>query len=1188
MSQIIASNNLKSKRIIKTNKMSKATLLRNFKLGQAGTKPQLKGAQLNKLGKLLNLKNINILKVSDKIKAIELNKSSTAAQIKSRGIKMNVIRKKGQTMKSLIPLILLEENKRFFSVKYKLVYLQHEDTGVRQRFYEPATAIFPLGKMKNEVNEYIMMDAINWFDGWGIFGRFFPNTVDNIERNIDILENSSNSYPLTFIKLFVWMDDRKIRVRGTLYGMKLKNVLFDKLSLNIKSNKDVIDSVNCIYHYLKKSYAKRDKGNIRMLKISESVSTWTVDTFCEFLKKYKKPFVCYDRNLKKIDELKIKHNKWVFKFIVSNEHIYPLEKGEISALRETFKMSKFETTEIKYIENINDYQTEYIKTNQIIKFNVSVNIKNDNKNIINNNYFDTEKSTEATYNIKKFIGLENNELKIYTNDNNLIDDYNYLKKVFDYCPLTTNFCPTLPLLFLAKQNKLYSTFISGFERPKPILYNNPMIKGNLQTIDKIKCYSFWLMNLRKLPVFDITCDIKIWKDLNNDRAITPTFSYFVKKLKKNYFNAFRNGWVTGVLVINMIKYNCVDRDDITHYRVPNMVDNCYTKPIKKMLEVDPKRGKFIINKFIGMMSSDSNSTRTYYKNLSKTFEEVDQLREEDNYVIKLENGYYAEECIYDNQLLNNTNMLPINMAIVDNTIHFMLEKVEYLKSLDNKCTIRCIKTDSICFSSDKIDVKKLKFISKTNIKKWKIEDKTIEDIQDIIKEHGDNLKIKLLENDFKSVKKYIKPKSLMKYKNDMKNNTIVMLTINKSIHDIKKQIISYYKFNKNEHFVKVHDFKKVMVVHDPKFIKDIISKDLYKVKKNLKNNLLNKSVMFNCYAGSGKSYFCINSLIPLLEKNNQSYIVLGNKYTTLKEYFKYNKTSKVFQYFTFNKNNEKIISEFKEYQNIIVDEAGLLSESELTYIYTHLKVNQHLYMFGDDKQLLPIGWNNKLDSPLKLMAVKQLFNFVVCMDDNYRNNYARDDYDLMRLEPRTYVLDCDARLLINRVSKRNICIRRSYMNEMNKNYTKDWTDKFCNMKVKIGERLISEFKQSRQNISKKLIKREIYNGSYYDIVKYDKETIFLKDELNNEFELTEDEFKDMFNYAHCITLYRAQGESIKYEDYGIHQFDIIKKNGRMLYTALSRTLEERIDGGFGDYDGEQYDESHEEEDDDDNDLDIIL
>jgi len=1175
MSQIIASNNLKSKRIIKTNNMSKATLLRKFKLGQSGKKPQLKGAELNKLGKYLNM-NINKLKVSDKIKAIEQYKSSTAAQIKSRGDKMGIIRKPRQTTKSLIPSIIIEENKRFYSVKYKLIYLQHEDTGVRQRFYEPPTAIFPNGMMKNEVNEYIMMDAINWFDGWGIFGRFFPNTADNIERNIDILENSSNSYPLTFIKLFVWMDDRKIRVRGNLYGMKLKNVLFDKLSLNIQSNKDIIDSVNCIYHYLKKSYANRDKGNKRMLKISETVSTWTVKTFCEFLKKYNKPFVCYDRNLKKIEEYKIKHNKWVFKFIVSNEHIYPLEKGELSALRETFKMSKFETTEIKYIENINDYQTEYIKTNQIIKINVSVNIKNDNNNIINNDYFDTQKSTQVTYNIQKFIGLENNELKIYTNDNNLIDNYNYLKKVFDYCPLTTNFCSTLPLLFLAKQNKLHSTFINGFERPKPILYNNPMIKGNLQTIDKNKFYSFLLMNLRQLPVFDITCDIKIWKDLNNNRPITASYSYFVKKLKKNHFNAFRNGWVTGVLVINMIKYNCVDREDITHYRVPKMVDNCYTKPIKKMLEVDPKRGKIIINKFIGMMSSDSNSTRTYYKNLSKTYDEVDQLRDENNYIIKLENGYYAEECIYDNQLMNNTNMLPINMAIIDNAIHFMLEKVEFLKSLDRNCTIRCIKTDSICFSSDKIDVKKLKFISKTNINKWKIEDKTIHDIEDIIKEHGDNLKIKLLENDFKSVKKYIKPKSLMKYKNDMKNNTIIMITINKTIHDIKKPITTYYKFNKNENFVKVHDYKKVMVIHDPIFINDKITKDLYKVKKNLKNNLLNKSVMFNCYAGSGKSHFARNSLIPMLEKHNQSYIVLGNKYTTLKEYFKYNKTSKVFQYFTLNKNNEKIINEFKEYQNIIIDEGGLLSVDELTYIYTHLKVNQNVYVFGDDKQLLPIGWNNNLDSPLNLRAVKQLFNFVVCMDDNYRNNYSRDDYDLMRLKPKTYVLNDKSRLIINRVSKRNICIRRSYMNEMNKNYTKDWTDKFCNMKVKIGERLISEFNQSRQNISKKLIKREIYNGSYYDIINYNKETIFLKDELNNEFELTVDEFKDMFNYAHCITLYRAQGESIKYEDYGIHQFDIIKKNGRMLYTALSRTLEERIDG-------EHYDESYEEEDSDDND-----
>jgi len=1167
----------KNRKVLPLTSMSKVFLMKKFKLALNSDEKQITGAQLNRLGHLLKLKNMGKLKVSDKVKAIEQYMNSTAAEIKIRGDKMGIIRKPRQPMKSYIPQILYEENKRFYSVKYKLVYLQHEETGLRSRTHEPAMAIFPLGKMKNEVNEYILMDTISWFDSWGIFGRFHENTVNNIEANIDLLENPENAYPLTFVKLSLWMDDVKQRVRGSLYGMQLKNVLFDKLSLNIKSNKDVIDGVNCIYHYLKKNYANREKGNKRMLKISEKVSSWTVKTFCEFLKKYNKPFVCYDRNLRIIEEYKIKHNKWVFKFIVSNEHIYPLEKGELSALRETFKMSKFETTEIKYIENINDYQTEYIKNNQIIKFNVSVNIKNDNNNIINNDYFDTQKSTQVTYNIKKFIGLENNELKIYTNDNNLIDDYNYLKKVFDYCPLTINFCPTLPLIYLATKNKLHSTFINDFERPTPILYNNPSIMGNLQTIDKNKCYSFILMNLVKLPIIDITCEIKEWKDYRDKhRPIIPTSFYFVKKLKKNYFNAFRNGWVTGVLVIIMIKYNCVDREDITHHRVPKMVDNCYTKPIKKMLEVDPKRGKFIINKFIGMMSSDSNSTRTYYKNLSNTYDEVDQLRGEDNYIIKLDNGYYAEECIYDNQLMNNTNMLPINISIIDNAIFFLLEKVEFLKSLDRKCTIRCIKTDSICFSSEKINVEKLKFISKTNIKKWKIEDKTNEDIKNMIEVYGENLKIKLLENDFKTVKKYIKPTKLMNYTNMMSNNTIIMITINNTIHGINKSITTYYKYNKNEYFVKVHQFKKVMMFYDPRFIKDTVCKDITNVRKNVKKNLLNKSVMFNCYAGSGKSYFSIHSLIPMLEKQHQSYIVLGNKYTTLKEYFKYKKLAKVFQYFTCNKHNQKVVSEFQEYQNIIIDESGLLSESELTYIYTNIKVNQRVYMLGDDKQLLPIGWDNKIDSPLNLLAVKQLFHFVVRMEDNFRNNYSRCEYDRMRLKPKTYVLDHNARLLINRVSKRNICIKRSYMDQMNQKYTEGWTDKFCNMKVKINERLISEFKQSRQNISKKLIKRGIFNGSYYDIVKYDENIIILKDEINNNYELTKEDFKDMFNYAHCITLYRAQGESINYDEYGIHQFDIIKNNGRMLYTALSRTLEERIDG-------EHYDESYEEDDSDDND-----
>ena len=69
---------------------------------------------------------------------------------------------------------------------------------------------------------------------------------------------------------------------------------------------------------------------------------------------------------------------------------------------------------------------------------------------------------------------------------------------------------------------------------------------------------------------------------------------------------------------------------------------------------------------------------------------------------------------------------------------------------------------------------------------------------------------------------------------------------------------------------------------------------------------------------------------------------------------------------------------------------------------------------------------------------------------------------------------------------------------------------------------------------------------------YNYETIELKDEINNIHTIHKDLFRDNFDYGYCITTFKSQGDSIPYKDYGIFDWDIIKKDGRQLYTVLSR------------------------------------
>jgi len=293
------------------------------------------------------------------------------------------------------------------------------------------------------------------------------------------------------------------------------------------------------------------------------------------------------------------------------------------------------------------------------------------------------------------------------------------------------------------------------------------------------------------------------------------------------------------------------------------------------------------------------------------------------------------------------------------------------------------------------------------------------------------------------------------------------------------------------------------------------------------------------YAGCGKTYTTINEIIPTIVKYQKDiphaykndFIILCEHHNPLVDYRK-----KKYEAHTFAsmKMQSKIDAKY-----IIIDEAGLTEPHNWKWLYLNINTDQNIIAFGDSGQLPPVSSNVELN-PLKHLGIRSMFEARLPMLENYRNDYTREQYDQMK--DGTYIPTFELERH-NIISECNICYFNDTCKKINDSITKDWTDRFGDIKVKVGGKLICK--------SNKLIKKGLTNKMILEIVKYGN-TIVLSDEIT-EYELTKDEFLlGEFKHAYAITLYCAQGKSIPLKDISFHDINRIKKVKGGLYVAYSR------------------------------------
>lgn len=138
------------------------------------------------------------------------------------------------------------------------------------------------------------------------------------------------------------------------------------------------------------------------------------------------------------------------------------------------------------------------------------------------------------------------------------------------------------------------------------------------------------------------------------------------------------------------------------------------------------------------------------------------------------------------------------------------------------------------------------------------------------------------------------------------------------------------------------------------------------------------------YAGAGKTYDIIENLVPRIEAEGKSYIVLTPTHKTLEEYIRKGVNATVIQTFVYS-------GDIPEEDYVIVDEIGFVGAECHDVLYKIALAGKHLECYGDFNQLPPPDSNGMTYGQrhyLKYMFTTIDTNFV-----NMRNGFTTEYYD---------------------------------------------------------------------------------------------------------------------------------------------------------------------------------------------------
>ena len=668
-------------------------------------------------------------------------------------------------------------------------------------------------------------------------------------------------------------------------------------------------------------------------------------------------------------------------------------------------------------------------------------------------------------------------------------------------------------------------------------------KYELNTIDKNKCHLHMLMVLKYIPVIkagNSTLPFKLNYDLNNRDIITDdktkinrinevskkinkyNFYYVSHVGRKDLYEYFKIGWCSGFR-LHHFKEEVANGDiKISYHIVPALVENPYAGLLEDMISAT----KSDLN--------NKNGDITIIKNLVNKFIGKCQLFKSD--------GEYTDLKL--DRFFTSKEEAPSNHIIINDNLFATYKKI----------------TRSKRFSKSMLPLAHYVVDGAVNMVINKLEELTKEGhITRIVKFKTDSITYcgtlpdDLDENDISGWKE--------EEPSMCKRVVSKQSLINKRI-----------KLNELGTYTDINGKSKSM---NPEA-----------KEKAINSAIINGNILSDNYAGVGKTYYIMNTVIPAIKKHDKDakILVCAVQHTTLSEYRdKYVNVRG-------NKNSAKPTDKdinvatlaltqikqhlFKQADYIIIDEVGLLTNKYWEFIWSKLTWRQHIHAFGDRKQLSPVYHDR---SPLDNINIRNIFDCHLTLSKNYRNNYTNEEYDAMING--TFIPTAFERKIIGRYSKVNVCFRNETRHRINARYTKDIntyvyyigdkSGKAERLAVQPGTKLLCKWNALRVkcknnqffeggifNNMKFIVKELVYKNEFDRKNNVDATHIIITDEDGKDYKLNMHQFAlGRFEHGYAITLYCAQGSSIPYEDLGIHEYQFMKKIiPRAVYTAFSRIL----------------------------------
>jgi len=349
----------------------------------------------------------------------------------------------------------------------------------------------------------------------------------------------------------------------------------------------------------------------------------------------------------------------------------------------------------------------------------------------------------------------------------------------------------------------------------------------------------------------------------------------------------------------------------------------------------------------------------------------------------------------------------------------------------------------------------------------------------------------------------------------------------------------FYGWKKEE----FNEFEDIPIILDNPNLTFEFGNTITNTRDNLEPKFTRK--LHNCYAGSGKTTYIINELIPYLIKNKIRFRVLTPSHEALEEYKKINVPCDVIQKYIYR----NIPTE----DYIIIDEIGFVNSEgqELIYKMSHLEKNYE--SFGDFGQLPPVETKKKVIDFSKEHYNNYLYNDTQThLNKNHRNNFPHYYYELLKNEE-IDVLDEVLKYSTEEYYEADVilcyrnCIRDKYNMLMLRHHKLNLGDVgvkyICRTNKLLDEYDI--YNHKKVSIVAK-IEDEDYPGTFYYL-------------LSDENFITQKQLCSNFVLGYAMNVYNIQGKSINSyywapEDDNRFTNNKYEYKGRLAYTIISRLI----------------------------------